>query len=103
MRLLTVLFCVLAGLIQIPLWWMDGGWFTVWERERELASLRSHNELLRQRNATLSAEVDDLRDGTAAIEERARYELGMIRSDEIFVQLVEPSASPKAAEKTAQQ
>lgn len=103
MRLLTVLFGVLFGLIQIPLWLGDGGWLRVWERERELASLQSQNEQLRQRNATLSAEVADLRDGTAAIEERARYELGMIRSDEIFVQLVEPNGSTKAAEKTSQQ
>ncbi|CAN5361571.1 cell division protein FtsB [soil metagenome] len=85
---------VLLALIQWPLWFGDGGWFKAWERERQLAAQRQAVDQLRLRNASLEAEVRDLRDGTAAIEERARSELGMIKPNEVFVQVL-PPGSPK--------
>ena len=89
MRWITVVIAALLVLIQYPLWLGDGGWFKVWEREKKLAAQQKTNEELRARNAAMEGEVRDLRNGTAAIEERARYELGMIKNDEIFVQVVE--------------
>ena len=81
---------ILAGLIvllQYPLWFGKGGWLLVWDYERQLASQRETNQGLEQRNAGLDAEVRDLKSGSEAIEERARYELGMIKSGEVFVQV----------------
>jgi cell division protein FtsB len=89
MRWITAVIAALLVLIQYPLWLGDGGWFKVWEREKKLAVQQKTNEELRARNAAMEGEVRDLRSGTAAIEERARYELGMIKNDEIFVQVVD--------------
>jgi cell division protein FtsB len=81
---------ILLGLIvllQYPLWFGKGGWLLVWDYDRQLANQREINQGLEQRNAGLDAEVRDLKSGSEAIEERARHELGMIKSNEIFVQV----------------
>jgi cell division protein FtsB len=86
---------VLAGLVlavQYPLWAGKGGWFRVWEVDRQIAAQRETNAQLKARNAALDAEVRDLKQGLDAIEERARSELGMIRQDEIFFQLLDDAA-----------
>lgn len=90
MRLLLLLLLVLAGLIQYPLWVGRGGWLSVWDMQEQVASQRSINEGLRARNQALSAEVEDLRTGTEAAEERARAELSMMRQGELFVQILPP-------------
>lgn len=77
-----------AGL-QYTLWVGDKGLVELWRLEKTIASTKQENEGLRQRNATLQAEVVDLKSGLDAIEERARSELGMIRQDEIFFQVIE--------------
>jgi cell division protein FtsB len=59
----------------------------VWEIERQVQAQRETNQKLEQRNAALDAEVRDLKSGYEAIEERARYELGMIKEGEVFVQV----------------
>lgn len=97
MRLFTVALVALLVLIQYPLWLGKGGWLRVWDVERQLAQQQQGNAKLRERNRSLEAEVRDLRQGTGAIEERARYELGMIRPDEIFVQIGEPGAALPSA------
>jgi cell division protein FtsB len=82
----------LAGLIlicQYPLWLGKGGWLRVWEVERQIRAQRDVNRELTARNQALDAEVRDLKVGLDAIEERARSELGMIRGNEIFFQLIE--------------
>jgi cell division protein FtsB len=82
----------LAGLLialQYPLWIGKGSWLKVWELDRQLAVQRAGNAKLKARNDALDAEVRDLKLGQDAIEERARMELGMIRKDEVFYQLVE--------------
>ena len=71
-----------------------GGWFAVWDLQEQVASQRSINDGLRARNAALAAEVEDLRSGTEAAEERARGELGMIRNAEVFVQILPPEGKP---------
>lgn len=67
--------------------------------EKELVAQRAENQKLLERNRALQAEVEDLKKGLAAIEERAREELGMIRHDETFYQVV-PGAQPKAPDAT---
>lgn len=92
MRLFTLALIALLTLIQYPLWLGKGGWLRVWEVDRQLAHQLKANERLVERNRALEGEVRDLRQGTGAIEERARYELGMMRPDEIFVQAADAGA-----------
>jgi cell division protein FtsB len=93
MRLVALTLAFLIVLLQYPLWLGKGGWLRVWDLDRQVSEQKEGNDRLRQRNDALDAEVRDLKQGFEAIEERARYELGMIRQDEIFFQVV-PSASP---------
>jgi cell division protein FtsB len=89
MRWLTVGLLGLLALLQYPLWVGKGGWLKVWEYDRQLEQQKEVTRKLEIRNAGLDAEVRDLKQGYDAIEERARFELGMIRQDEIFVQIPE--------------
>jgi cell division protein FtsB len=82
-----VILIALLVLLQYPLWFGKGGWMKAWDLERQLAAQRELNLKLGQRNAALDAEVRDLKTGTEAIEERARYELGLVKQDEVFVQV----------------
>lgn len=97
MRLLFLVLFVLVGLIQYPLWLGKGGWFKVWDLQRQVAEQRETNEGLRARNAALEAEVRDLEGGSGAIEERARGELGMMRDGEVFVHILPQNTQPPAA------
>jgi cell division protein FtsB len=90
MRILAIVLLLLIGAIQAPLWFGKGGWQRVHELERQLAAQTQGNEQLRARNAALDAEVRDLKTGYEAVEERARTELGMLKPDEIFFQVIEP-------------
>jgi len=86
-------------LIQYPLWLGKGSWFRVWEVDQQIHAQREANRQLQARNAALEAEVRDLKVGLEAVEERARSELGMIRQDEIFFQVLE--AAPAAPREPA--
>ncbi len=88
MRLLGGILAALILLIQYPLWLGDGGWLRVSGIDRQLAAQQAKNGRLEARNTALEAEVRDLKQGLEAIEERARYELGMIKPDEVFFQVV---------------
>lgn len=102
MRWLTLVFVALIVLLQYPLWFGKGGWLKVWDHQRQLGQLKEANQKLEARNAGLDAEVRDLKQGYEAIEERARFELGLIKEGEVFVQLPESgnaqatSAAPAA-------
>ncbi len=87
MRWSTWILIALIALLQYPLWFGKGGWLRVWEYDRQLEAQREINTKLEQRNAGLDAEVRDLKSGSEAIEERARYELGLTKPGEIFVQV----------------
>ena len=89
MRTLAGILGALIILVQFPLWLGKGGWMRVGEVDRQLDAQRGRNEQLQVRNQALDAEVRDLKQGLDALEERARYELGMIKSDEVFFQIVE--------------
>jgi len=86
---LAGILAALIVLIQYPLWLGKGGWVHAWDAEAKLAAQQARNGQLELRNAALAAEVADLKQGTDAIEERARYELGMVKQDEVFFQIVE--------------
>jgi len=97
MRYLAIGFVVLIAAIQAPLWFGKGGWLRVWELRQEVQTAQAKNENLRARNAALEAEVRDLKTGHEAVEERARSELGMIKQDEVFYQLIEPARQAAVA------
>jgi cell division protein FtsB len=90
LRLIVFGLAALIVALQYPLWFGNGGVFAVWKLKREIAAQRAENDGLRDRNQALGAEVVDLKKGLAAIEERARIELGMIKKDETFFQVIEP-------------
>ncbi|MBS0511528.1 MAG: cell division protein FtsB [Proteobacteria bacterium] len=87
MRWPVLILFVLVVVLQYPLWLGKGGWLRVWEVDRQVRAQRDENLRLEQRNASLDAEVRDLKSGNDAIEERARFELGMTRPGEIFVEV----------------
>ena len=95
MKILGAILVGLIILIQYPLWLGKGGWLTVWRLENKVETEKSKNSKLEARNAALAAEVRDLKQGTEAIEERARQELGMLRPDEVFFQFP-PEKKPGA-------
>lgn len=88
MKALTLIFVVLIALLQYPLWLGKGSWLRVWDLNRQIAEQEDKNAKLKARNDTLFAEVTDLKQGYAAIEEHARSELGMVKEDEVFYQIL---------------
>ena len=100
MRWPALVLVALIVLLQYPLWLGKGGWLRVWDLDRQLQAQKEENRKLETRNAGLDAEVRDLKQGYDAIEERARFELGMVKQDEIFVQIPDKPASDKAAAPT---
>lgn len=95
MRVLTAVLVLLIGLIQYPLWLGKGSWFRVREIDQQIRAQKDANARALTRNAALDAEVGDLKKGFEAIEERARSELGMIRHDEVFFQVLD-GTTPRA-------
>ncbi len=102
MRLITLILLALVILIQFPLWLGKGGWLRVSELDKQVNSAHVKNDELKQRNAKLESEVEDLKNGTEAVEERARFELGMVKKDEIFVQILDPGSKVDAKSQTIQ-
>ena len=98
MRWLSFALIALLILLQYPLWIGKGGWLRVWDVDRQLQQQKAANHQLEVRNAGLDAEVRDLKQGYDAIEERARFDLGMIKQDEVFVQIPERVAMDKTTE-----
>ena len=103
MRLLTLILVALIALLQYSLWLGKGSWLRVWEVDQQVNKQKQVNQALQARNASLDAEVRDLKQGSDAIEERARNELGMVKRDEVFFQVVEEAVpqSTGAATKAA--
>jgi cell division protein FtsB len=91
-KVLTLILGLLLVAIQYPLWLGKGSWTRVWDLDRQLLAQRATNAEAKRRNEAMDAEVRDLKEGSEAIEERARMELGMIRRDEVFYQVVPPAA-----------
>lgn len=89
MRWLTLLLVLVIAALQYPLWLGKGSLLRVWEVDQKIAAQKKVNQSLKARNASLDAEVRDLKQGYGAIEERARSELGMVKQDEVFFQILE--------------
>ncbi|MES9972554.1 MAG: cell division protein FtsB [Candidatus Thiodiazotropha sp.] len=91
---MRVVIAILVGLLlflQYRLWVGEGSLAEVNNLKQEISQLQKELVGLRERNRALQAEVEDLRSGQTAIEERARSELGMIKEGETFYQVIAPS------------
>lgn len=89
MKWLIGIFLVLLLLLQYSLWFGNGGLLRVWQLNQSVEAQKAENTRLKERNEALEAEVRDLKKGLEAIEERARTDLGMIKKDETFFQVIE--------------
>lgn len=98
LRYVALILLILLLALEIKLWAGDGGMREVWLLQRRLDEQKQENQRLKLRNEALSAEVQDLKTGKAAIEERARSEQGLIKPGETFYQVVEPTAGDKKAD-----
>jgi len=86
-RTVTLTLAALLALVQLGLWLGKGSVPHVWNLQSQLHEQRRINEAATQRNLRITAELTDLREGLEMIEEKARSELGMVRPDEVFVQV----------------
>ena len=93
MKYLPHILITLLIAIQYPLWIGKGSWLRVWDMSKQVDQQKEKNMTLASRNAGLDAEVRDLKQGIDAVEERARVEFGMVKSDETFYQIIEKSKS----------
>lgn len=89
MKLIVAILFVLLIWLQYKLWLGDGGIPEVLELEEEIETVQNEVNTLQERNKALNAEVMDLKKGIEAIEERARSEMGMIKKDEIYYQVID--------------
>lgn len=87
MRYASIALVALLGLIHAELWFGKGGVPRMMELQAKLDAQQRANAADRLRNAQMLAEVSDLKEGLEMVEEKARYELGMVKADEILVQL----------------
>jgi cell division protein FtsB len=96
-RLVPLLLLVLLALLQFQLWFGIGNVPSAMRLKSQVEAQNAENATLAKRNAALAAEVNDLKGGQAAIEERARVELGMVKKGETFYQIVQaPAPATKA-------
>ena len=102
MRWVTLILVALILLLQYPLWLGKGGWLKVWDLGRQVETQKQANLKAKNRNSVMDAEVRDLKQGTAAVEERARSELGMVKPNEVFFQIVGVRSASSAASAVTQ-
>ena len=101
LRIALVALVALLAWLQYRLWFGEGGTRAVEQLQTRVVEQRRQNEGLTQRNAALAAEVADLKSGEAAIEERARNELGMIKPGETFYRVVDDERAGQAPARPA--
>ena len=98
LRWAALILLILLVALQVQLWTGHGGLRDLWRLQQSVADQKKANDALKKRNETLSAEVEDLKHGKEAIEERARSELGLLKPGETFIQVVEPADDSKPAD-----
>jgi cell division protein FtsB len=103
MKTFAIVLLILLVLLQARLWLSDEGVREVHRLEGAVATQKEENAALKARNDRLAAEVKDLKEGMAAVEERARSDLGMVGANESFYQVVPPESTTTAAARDPQQ
>jgi len=100
MRLVTIVLVALLAVVHAELWFGKGGVPRVMSLRGKLQQQQKANAQAESDNEQLAAEVRDLQEGLEMVEEKARVELGMVKPDEIYVQLTHqlpPGTSVSAA------
>jgi len=92
-KILALVLLILLVWLQYKIWLQDGGIPEVLQLQQEVESVKTEVEKLEERNASLDAEVQDLKKGLDAIEERARSEMGMIKEGEVYYQVIDSNKS----------
>jgi cell division protein FtsB len=100
MRIFAIILGVSLALLQYRLWVSDQGMREIWRLDQAIEAQKAANLEQRDRNRQLLAEVTDLKVGLAALEERARSELGMVGNNETFYQIVTPATPAPPAPPT---
>lgn len=95
MRWPALIFLLLLCALQYPLWFGQGSWRHVHQAQNDLAVLKAGNDKIAARNAEMAAEVKDLKTGYDAIEDKARFDLGLVKPGETFVQLPVSASAPR--------
>lgn len=90
MKIIIIFLLTLLIWLQYKVWLQDGGIPEVLQLEQEIEVVRAEVKTLKERNASLNAEVKDLKKGLDAIEERARSEMGMLKEGEVYYQVIQP-------------
>ena len=98
MKLIVAILLVLLVWLQYKLWLGDGGIPEVLQLEKEIEAVEVEVNGLQERNKALNAEVIDLKKGIEAIEERARSEMGMVKKDEVYYQVIDDAPGVPAGE-----
>ncbi len=97
MKIIALVLLVLLIWLQYKIWLQDGGIPEVVQLQQEVEEVTIEVQKLQERNASLDAEVKDLKKGLDAIEERARSEMGMIKQGEVYYQVIEPEDNKTSA------
>ena len=92
MKIIALVLLILFIWLQYKIWLQDGGLPEVIQLQKEVVQVKTEVEKLQERNASLDAEVKDLKKGLDAIEERARSEMGMIKQGEVYYQVIKPKS-----------
>ncbi len=85
-KVATYLLLILLVVFQGQLWLGRGSVFHVWQMEQKLAGQEQQNQAAKRKNEQLLIDIRDLKEGLVLIEDRARFELGMVKPNEVFVQ-----------------
>ena len=88
MKITPIVLMLLIMILQWALWFGKDGVIDLWEARKVVEYVQKQSETLTQRNNALKAEVLDLQNGLEAVEERARSELGLVKQNETFIQIV---------------
>lgn len=87
-RVVPLLLVALLAIVHGQLWFGPGSVGNVGEMQRRLREQQAANTVAQQRNERLAAEVRDLKEGLEMVEEKARLELGMVKPNEVFINVV---------------
>jgi len=93
LRYAALILLILLIALQVRLWTGQGGIYDVARLRERVEEQKAENAKLKARNDTLAAEVEDLKHGDEAIEERARAEIGLLKPGETFYQVVDQGAA----------
>ena len=97
LKIFVIVLALLITALQYHLWFGEGSWPRAQAVREKFELQMSENEKLQQSNATMEAEVLDLKTGLDAIEERARVDLGLVRQGDVYFQIIQPEKGESAA------